>query len=805
MRSRSLALLVAAFGLATAIAPAASASGRSKGSAPASVPVASAPLRAIAFNASAKPWLFAGKAPLAANAPVELRARALVALRAVVSDAAGLDLVATGVDQFGDGDRVVRFGQMHMGLPVLGGGAAVRLNAKGDTVLTSASLARELPSSVTPTVPAGAAAAIARTRTAFGVKDSDPKLVVLVVRGEAKLAYVVFPAVPQGLGVMPRIMIDAHTGAVIEVRDVTQHADVFAKMYATNPIKSPTLEDHKFAISPTGAGGILSNDVINSLNCAGDGVVKDVTLQGFPLKVRACELTQTALPTSAGHYDYTPTDDPANKSAQGSDTFSEVSMYYHASRIYDFYRSLQGDPTAKVVVEVPLRTISNLRVDVGFVKLLSGQGTIADLPGDHLEPLSNAFYSPAGGGLGDIFAQLYGFTEGAMWFFQGPSKDYAYDGDVVYHEFTHAMINNTIQLEAWHMDKYGAVDSPGAMNEGLADYFSSALAGDPDVGEYASKDIDPNLKVIRTLDNTDACPSGVAGEVHNDSTLFSGALWQARASLGSESERLSFDKAIYKAIRTAGAKPDVGYEDAGKLFIATLTTDFAAGATALTKAFTDRGIFPACARQYTYADKPIVVPKASGLPGFGAPGLQTIAGSKTTAPGILQIKVPLSNTAKLTVTFTVPKTSAGAGGGLGGTATPFAPQLAVKWGDAITWTTTGTLKSDADLTVVPTLAAQTYTADIDVPAGSTAAALQVVNAGDSDGYYNNVTVTSVAAPPVETPDAGATTAGSGATPTTADVSSGCSCSVPAQKQTASGLFLAVLGGLGLAFRRRRRG
>ena len=47
-----------------------------------------------------------------------------------------------------------------------------------------------------------------------------------------------------------------------------------------------------------------------------------------------------------------------------------------------------------------------------------------------------------------------------MWFGQGPRHDYAYDGDVVYHEFTHAVVDATIQLPS-------AINAPGAMNEGL--------------------------------------------------------------------------------------------------------------------------------------------------------------------------------------------------------------------------------------------------------------------------------------------------------------------------------------------------
>ena len=55
--------------------------------------------------------------------------------------------------------------------------------------------------------------------------------------------------------------------------------------------------------------------------------------------------------------------------------------------------------------------------------------------------------------------------------------------------------------------------------------------------------------MFRTLANQDKCPSAIIGEVHYDSTLFSGALWQARSALP-EAQRGKFDAALYKAMRT---------------------------------------------------------------------------------------------------------------------------------------------------------------------------------------------------------------------------------------------------------------
>src|SRR5262249_35659724 len=129
-----------------------------------------------------------------------------------------------------------------------------------------------------------------------------------------------------------------------------------------------------------------------------------------------------------------------------------------------------------------------------------------------------------------------------------------------------------------------------------ADFFSSAIAGDPDVGEYAAKDFAPNLTAIRSLTNPDACPSAVGGEDHQDATLFSPSLWGARSTL-MPGQRPDFDAAVFQAM-TSSPTGDVAYEDVAKL----ITTAIEAGplgktvSDALTAAFTKRGLLPKCTR-----------------------------------------------------------------------------------------------------------------------------------------------------------------------------------------------------------------
>ena len=728
----------------------------------------------------------------------EARARVSLARVSPFASARRDALVATTTERFGDGETVVRFEQTHRGLPVIGRGGAVRLTSRGEELLTTIDLEEDLPS-VVPSVTAASAAAIAAKRAPGVITADDAHLVVWPLSGGgSRLAYAILPQIPAGIPTAPRIIIDAQTGKVLESRDMLRFAK--ATVHRSNPTKSPALESLDLALTPSAAAaGHLTNDFLSSSNCIDRKSVRDLSVSGFKAKVHVCDIEQVATADLEGNYVFAPTD-VAGAIESRTDNYAEVSMYYHSAKAYEFFRTLQGAPDAQVVIDKPLRVIANLQIPAG---ISSGNFAAAADPNTPLETFQNAFFSPAGGGLGAIFQQLYGFKGGALWFGQGPQRDYAYDGDVVYHELAHAVVDKTLKLGAWHLDARGAIDAPGAMNEGLADYFSSAITGDPDVGEYASKDITSGgSNVIRTLTNEDNCPTHVIGEVHYDSTLFSGALWQARSSLP-EADRSKFDAALYKAMRTNPGRGDLGYDDLAKLFVATLGTDLPAGATALTTAMTARGVLPSCER--------IVTPKNGSVKavvgligGFVSPGFQSVPQAGDLVPGIIQVHAtPAATDGTLVVSFTA-KASSGGGNPLGGGGTPFTPVALVKFGKAITWTVSrGSAAHDADKVLDMTTGSRP-SATFEVPAGTTDVFIQIANKGDSDGAYDNLTVelTPAAAEPAPVADPVSDLPPSGGT---TESTSGCGCSTPGHSSSlpVGGLVAALALSAG-ALRRRRR-
>src|SRR5262249_47477498 len=133
-------------------------------------------------------------------------------------------------------------------------------------------------------------------------------------------------------------------------------------------------------------------------------------------------------------------------------------------------------------------------------------------------PFENATFVPGGFGLFD-------FPHNAILLGQGGKIDYAYDGDVVTHEFGHGYADTVApNLSTGFIDAHGLDSTPGGLTEGYADLFALAVTDDAKIGEYAGGE----QGAIRNLDNTARCPEDLTGEMHDDSLIFTGAVYAAR-------------------------------------------------------------------------------------------------------------------------------------------------------------------------------------------------------------------------------------------------------------------------------------
>lgn len=163
-----------------------------------------------------------------------------------------------------------------------------------------------------------------------------------------------------------------------------------------------------------------------------------------------------------------------------------VNAYYHVNVVHDFMKThlptFQG-------LDLPLRT----NVDVS--------GTC------------NAFFTSSGGG--------------SINFYQANAQcnSFALCGDIVYHEYGHAIAHYFYNWQgAGYMQN-------GALNEGQADIWGISITENPilGLGAYANSG-----GYIRRYDGAPKVyPIDINGEVHNDGEIIAGAWWDVAQNIGS--------------------------------------------------------------------------------------------------------------------------------------------------------------------------------------------------------------------------------------------------------------------------------
>lgn len=144
-------------------------------------------------------------------------------------------------------------------------------------------------------------------------------------------------------------------------------------------------------------------------------------------------------------------------------------------------------------------------------------------------------------------------------FFQG-DRDFAYDGDVVFHEFMHAVTTSLVgKLNAMGLNSWGIHSEPGSLNEGWSDYFAAAFTNRSTIGGYAAIKDGFGEASLRNIKNNFRCPENIIGEIHNDGQVWAGALWEIREAVlarkGKEAA-IEFDRAVLISLAQAKTTED---------------------------------------------------------------------------------------------------------------------------------------------------------------------------------------------------------------------------------------------------------
>ncbi|MFH1807325.1 MAG: hypothetical protein ABIJ09_01170 [Pseudomonadota bacterium] len=323
---------------------------------------------------------------------------------------------------------------------------------------------------------------------------------------------------------------------------------------------------------PDGPDSRVQGNISNPIGFGADPIYYDIVSCSEHPKARA----------SDGYFLFDPVDPApgaANYDDALEDPFAEPAIYFNAQNLFSYLRQV-GNPDLQLRAHggtpqapaAPFHLTANLVVpdfEQAYTQIAPwplGQGRgAADNPvviNDYMR-IANAAYIPASTpGTQPLPIDIFDRDYDSVVMFQGDDRDFGYDGDIVYHEMTHAVIGSTTDLVFATLDEQGSLMSPGSLNEGYADYFAASLSNDSVTGEYGGH-VAGEEGGIRDADNDRICPDDLTGEVHDDSWPWSGALWELRnVFVGETCDRDRFDAAVFDGLM--GLPPDATYDQASE-------------------------------------------------------------------------------------------------------------------------------------------------------------------------------------------------------------------------------------------------
>ncbi|MDD5306442.1 MAG: hypothetical protein PHU25_03895 [Deltaproteobacteria bacterium] len=114
--------------------------------------------------------------------------------------------------------------------------------------------------------------------------------------------------------------------------------------------------------------------------------------------------------------------------------------------------------------------------------------------------------------------------------------DFAYDSDVAFHEYGHAINHSLWSHVSLVRDEHGIDMSGAGLEEGLADIWAETFAGDPVMNSY--------VVLSRTADNRSTCPEWVKSEGHMEAVIVSAFGWDVRERIGAQ----AWNNVVYRSL-----------------------------------------------------------------------------------------------------------------------------------------------------------------------------------------------------------------------------------------------------------------
>lgn len=414
----------------------------------------------------------------------------------------GLGAVPEGLQVISDTDspvgRVVRYRETRDGIPVYGTEILVASDTSGRVTqmdLTHHAAAQVVVADAALSAKDAVKAATAAVEGKPRLKPEPPEQVYYPVGDALRLAYRVLVPTTEPVHDW-EVVVDAASGEVLSQEDLIAWApDGSGLVFDPNPVVSAgtnTLRDPSGTPATCGFTG-TPQATIDAQRVT--RTLRDLTLTGGTHRLDGpfCRIVNFANPApaipeeaTASAFTY-PSDDPR---------FEAVNVYYHVD---SFQRYLQS---------LGVTNAHNSRIDCDPHDNSGGGG---------------AFFSPADGGLhfGD----------------SGTCRpDRAEDGDVMIHEYGHAIQRNMVPTWGTISPVTGRRETR-AMGEGYGDilaalYFSEANGG---FQREVFEDWIFGPGGLRRVDGTKTYPTDWANQEHADGEIWSAALWNAYRAMGGDS------------------------------------------------------------------------------------------------------------------------------------------------------------------------------------------------------------------------------------------------------------------------------
>ena len=427
--------------------------------------------------------------------------------------------------------------------------------------------------------------------------DFAAKLVILEDSGNYRLAYRIrFRPMSPVDGRF--FFVDAQNGRLLRTGNLVKFATNKAKVFDMNPISTPDPIEVDLLWVGDDAEGYLSAAAdekglrkVVAANCPDLGEESDYYGYSFP----RCTVKQLANKEENGSFIYEDWNKGLNYKLDTEDIYPEIALYYHMTKIYNYLAGLG----LKEYTELPNHEGTKPIVGIANFQMM---GYYAGYNTSDLKPMDNAFFSKYDPAFAEMFYGDFEYNESdALVFGQGTNADFSYDGDVIYHEFGHGVVDGIAQFayEGW-ADEYGFTNEIMGMNEGMADVFSFIITEDPCLAEYVAKgtgqmggavNLDGQL-CLRTTTNPNKVNEDFNGESHNDGLPLVGAHWEIyQKMLEKGFTRDDFAKIFLTALVSV-PHSEISYKEWGELMLEAAASSPASALKGdFEQILTDRGYF----------------------------------------------------------------------------------------------------------------------------------------------------------------------------------------------------------------------